>query len=1012
MKLKTRISKWILTLVGVATLNTPTALAASMSPILPLADHKSVSFLTDKALRDDDLTSAAPSDDGSAMQLATEVNELKRLGKKRTPAQNLRLVRALTMMSYFLSDVIHGHIESADKDQARSNLVEVRKSIGSVVDTAIKSKMPTTIEAQLEYLRAMARLSANQKLDDKTITKAKSLKGHAIQKLRLGLAMQSLNASRGNARSSLMNSLSAGSMKTPESSILVHLILAMDAAGLDSNLQKKHSTIPSYERHLRTGATKIRALSEADQARAQGTINRIWRTAEGNKIEWSRPPFDIKNSTDERLGFAIGERAALKSWERKDFASAIRNLDVIAIGLSGSPESLMFDERILIMKKAQFGKDQNAIPLDASLRRLTIKYDDQSVLGDGGEEKAGKAKVRFASEHRRFVQSELQSAKKPKTKSDVRARTIKIAQRFSDDAEDKNEKESVRAQIAEIYVLDRQYKLAVDILMDLALNGEPNRKVRHLKAAASAQSTLAKWPAKAPWDQAGRAPSSDKERLLDIYSQLSKDDASWHNTAHTGLLNIAMGNRDAAFQLWSAALEKTQANEHANRAAGLMMDTYAREKKWNELEAVSRLAMTHKLNALAGKKSISSHEMLGLALYEGGKSAMRSSDFKVAVTKLKEFTETYKSDKRRHDAVFVLAHAYHGNAQFPEALASLRMVVTQYPSSIHASESLYKGGFWSIESAKEDDAMFYHVKFLDRFGTESRASKVRASLVQVFEGRGMYADARSIYKQTLIAKGVANDKKLKAAVQMMLNEAKFGNEMRAASDADDVIKLAQGDAEALGLAYGVKVRFHAERGEFKKLGQIEAKLSSLDASNLSVSESLGASRYFMADHLSADAVKEIYNLEQTDPMGTLNRQFSNFQKMRGTFEGVCSAGESSFCAAAHHRIARIAESFVQSVEDLRINETLDPDSINAFKARKSSLVLSLAKISEDADEKALAISEKGQTMPEWTQQILWSSGTDGNFSQMTGKTGHAYIQYSPVMSSSTTETTEQSAEGN
>jgi|GEM_PF-1534290 len=1012
MKLKAKFSKWILTLAGVISLHSLQAMAAPLSPILPLADHKTVTFLTDKALRDDELAAAAPSDDGSALQLATEVNELKRLGKKRTPAQNLRLARSLTMMSYYLADVIKGQIESSNKDQARSNLVEVRKNIGAIVDAALKSNMPTTVEAQLEYLRAMARLSSNQKLDDKTITKAKSLKGQAIQKLRLGLAMQSLNSARGNARSSLMNSLSASAMQTPESAILVHLILAADAAGLDSNLQKKFPTIPAYARHLRTASSKIRALSEADQPRAQGVLNRMWRMAEGNKIDWSKPPFDTKNSTDERLGFAVGERAALQSWERKDFTSAIRNLDVIAIGLSGSPESLMFDERVLIMKKAQFAKDQNALPMDATLRRLTLKYEDQSVLGDGAEEKANKAKARFAAEHRRFVQSEIANAKKAKAKSDARARTIKIAQRYSDDAEDKNEKESVRAQIADIYVLDRQYKQAVDILMDLALNGEANRKVRHLKAAASAQSTLAKWPAQAPWNQVGRAPNADKERLLDIYGQLSKEEATWHHIAHTGLLNIAMGNRDAAFQLWSATLEKTQANDHANRAAGLMMDTYAREKKWNELEAVSRIGLARKLKAVAGKKSISSYDMLGLALYEGGKAAMSNSDFKVAVAKLKEFSESYKSDKRRHDAVFVLAHAYHGNAQFPEALASLRIVVTQYPSSVHASDALYKGGFWSIESAKEDDSMFYHGKFLERFGTEARASKVRASLVQVFEGRGMYADARAIYRQTLIAKTAAQDKKLKAAVKMMLNEAKFGNEMRASSDADEVIKLAQGDAESLGLAYGVKIRFHAEKGDFKKLGQIEAKLSSLDGTNLAVAESLGASRYFMADHLSVDAVKEIYNLEQTDPMGTLNRQYSNFQKMRSTFEGVCSTGESSFCAAAHHRIARIAESFVQSVEDLRINETLDPDSINAFKARKATLVITLAKISEDADEKALSISEKGQTMPEWTQQILWSSGADGNFSQLTGKTGHAYIQYVPAMSTTTSESSEQNAEEN
>jgi TolA-binding protein len=965
----------------------------NLAPVLPLPADRDTSFLLERALRDPALVSGMPSDESSAEQLAAEINQIK-----STPnADAASLAEAFARMSYFLADLAAGRIESSsDRARAQENLRSTQRNAARFAQSAEKSSKKPGARARMTYLRTVMNYLSNG-----STTGIKELGNNSLLSRPLQTRAHILNAQimmqTGSAkmRTDAIAKLRSRSGLDINAETHARLLLTLHAAGLGVKLNRSKAPEASYHAALTALSKRASDLNSSDQDKLVGLCLSIWRAADGAKIDWSRSPVALRAGSDTRMAAAIQERHALAMMSKNDFNGAAAKFESVSQAISGSPEALVIDQRILSIRQAAFAKSTNAAPYEKTLVRLQQKYSDSQILGSGGEARALKAKEQFAAQHLRLIQAEVKAAKNQNASSQRRSQSIGLASRFIENSDDKVLNERIQSDIAAIYVVNKQYRKGVDIYVDLSLNGNPEFKKTYLRNAIAAQSELATWPAQAPWDAYKAGNASERERLTDLYSQLSKLDSSWPILAHLGLLQVAAGDLQTAFASWTSALENSAAGAHPNQAAGMMMSHYARVKSWPSLENIARVSLKRKLSPVSMRKSVSAGEMLGLALFEGGKTLMAAKDYKSAAEKFSEFSDTYKNDKRRHESMYRLAFCYRGSSQFPESMATLKSMVQQYPNSQLIASALHQGGFWAMEQAMEEDAIYYHQNFLTRFGTDQRASKVRASLLQVYEGRGMYAQANGVYQQVTASKSAPIDRRIKAAVALMQSEDRYGNDARAVIYAEQVLKIARSDAESMGLAYGVMVRSYALNNQFKKIEVLEPKIASLDGSNLAVAEALGAARFYLAEFRSKDAVKEIFSLELKDPMATLNSQYNLFTKTKGTFDQVCSGGESSYCAAAMFKLARLAEDFVNSIEDLQINETLDPDSISSFKARKQSIMDSLATLSADYDDRAEKISRNGMTQPEWTQQILWSNSSDSNFNTLSSKGGHGYIQYQP-----------------
>ena len=75
--------------------------------------------------------------------------------------------------------------------------------------------------------------------------------------------------------------------------------------------------------------------------------------------------------------------------------------------------------------------------------------------------------------------------------------------------------------------------------------------------------------------------------------------------------------------------------------------------------------------------------MFGKGLFEGGKEALAKKDYKNAVTKLKEFTDRFKRDRRRDEGLYRLAFAYRGAGEHNSATKTMVAFTEQYLSLIH-----------------------------------------------------------------------------------------------------------------------------------------------------------------------------------------------------------------------------------------------------------------------------------------------------------------------------------------
>lgn len=985
---------------------------SGMGPVLPLsAPAFDLPFLTE-ATRDPSILNKKPETEGDASRLADELKEfradLTRAQGERAAELHEMAYQSAAALAYYFEDVLSGRIESAEnRASAPGNLATIRTMVvhhaGQAArllkSDAAKSRALFHVfatqyamgQGQAKAADSLAKLAAG-KMDSRLKSRAALIAG--LYKIDHGSASEKARAETTLKR--VVGSLPASGQ------VAVRLTLARSLAGLNRSGKRVAGSHASYRNHLAAAAQRAGALAPAHKDMALRAMIGIWRGAEGQGINYASVPFSMKAFAGALDTKAIIERSALQDWAKNNRPNAMKKYQTLSRGLTGNVMRGSIDLRILDMKRSVYVESRDPRPYEAALLAMSKAYLDPGLLGDGQEAKAKTVAAEVTRRHQVLVHGELARVVRAGVSSSERQKAIRMADAFLSTISDNAEIEDVKAKIAGVYAINKQHGKAVALYKELAETGNQANAKKYWALAIRSQTVLAAWSETVPWNGVKAGSLAEREELLLLYKKFGDADATnWFVAAHVGLLEINAGRDDAAYASWSEMLKKDVKGVHAANAAGTMLTAYKKASDWSNLEQLARLAIAGRMQPQYHGNTVLAVDMLALALLEGGKSALDQGQFAVAVTKLKEFVKNHAAAKNHDEGFFLLATAYRSNSQHPDAIKTLLAFVDRYPKSGYYRQALLNGGDWSSAMAYEENVMFFQNRFVVQFGNDPEAQRIRAGLTELYVGRSLYAEAIGVLSLTARAK-VEQSIQTDAMYQIMDLEERHGSMAQAAQAADRLIKDQGASDEAKAQALGLKARIAARDGRFDEVRSIESRLAAYSGGPQG-QEALGETRYLLAVSNSKLVTKRYFNLALKDPTTTLKQRFGAFSQVRTSFNRVCEAGTTSFCAPSMHQLARLSEEFMRSIEDIDVQNTLAKEVVDSFNKYKQSVMNDATATAEKSDGRAVHVISEGTTNPDWVQAVLWQNNADWNFERVSGEAGNGYIQWNEGAAASSAE---------
>ncbi|MBC7660758.1 MAG: hypothetical protein H7249_13765 [Chitinophagaceae bacterium] len=971
-------SKNILQVLTGLYLSLSAGLAFGMNPVLPLTKPSAEIPMLLEAVRDPDLAFEQISDDTEAQRLKGQCKtDAEALAKSEAPKKS-ELLEALmkthTRLSYFYEDVRAGRLPSTDRGDVNASIAFHRSEAS-------------------RYARELMKLKGDRAQPNYIVTMNLALGGDTS-----ALANPKLHKSVGKDRGHRLDFyalIKSGAKDSPALRKTLGLTMpALGASGQVSGNLYLARLEPQPAAALGRAVKAATKLARVDRENVIAYALALWTARSDGKPQYGKLPFDMTVHSDLAIARAIRERAAIQSSGNNPAALLAFYKSIVEVN-RGTPLLASVVERILELQEIEAGKSKNYLGYEKGLVASVELLSDKTAMGRGQEAATTAALGRVQQRYKSLVTGLIAASKSANATKPIRAQTIAIINTYVAGSSLPADRLPLRTELGRIYALNGQHAEAVRTFMDLKKDSSGPKAQEFLAMAISSQRVLAEWPVAAPWDGVPKKNAAARTALADMYEERFSASNNWDDLAQHGLLLINVNNTVKAYAAWTKNLEKNPQGPHAQLAAGMMMISYQAAHSWQKLEDLARLAIKSKMSPIFGRKSVDAFVMLSDALFEGGKEHFAAKRFAPASEKLAEFSKRFKKDGRRPEALFTLARSYHFDNKHPISVETLLALVTEYPNTNYLHDALLLGGDWTVPMAWEDQTIFFYQKFIERFAKDSRVPGIRLSLVELYLGRELFGNAVRLHASQVEDTKVAKADRLNSALAIMAIEERYGDAKYAIWGSNKAKELSGNDPVIVARGIGFDARRAVRSGDMNKIKGLEAALSKLNVKESSVSDTLAQLRFMIAEKQAAETKQEIFNLAQTDVQKTLTNQYNIFLKTQSAYDRVCSAGSTTYCGFAMLRLSDTTRNSLASIENLSIAQTLDEKSVRAFEAQKLSVISAISKASARADSIALGISEKGETTPEWSQEINVNN-SDSNLERSHGATGSGYVQWVPV----------------
>ncbi len=962
--------------------------AASWSPIIPLNVTSAIP-LAPESLRDPEIARQALTDDLYAQRAIEEKtameSELATAKAQRRIELLGDLYRHHAILVAFYEDLMSGRLQvQGNYGQVEGELQKTRHSLQNYAIEFARTTGDKKAQAHAFYHAAVAQYLSGNSVSIALLTRAQAKMSRPLQ-ARMSYLIALSQGQRIDRKQLAQLQASLRSL-SPAGRISAQLFIARLEAARNQ---------ASYKNRLAQAVRESRTFSGSDRERIAGYALGVWIGKERSRAQWAQAPISFKQNSDLEISKAVAERSVLQSTTKAQYAPAIRFYQAMIDQSRGTTRLVPLVDRMLDLEAAQYASQRSPAAYEKALVKSQQMLSREGILGAGHDDEAKSALGRVRQRHRTLVAQLIQTSKQPSASPTSRLASIRVAQNYLNGFASEDDKIPLRTNIAQLYVLNKQHAQAVEIYLALKADSQGADAQKFLLLAMRSQRVLAQWPDAAPWQGVPRGQADARTQLASMYEERLAASQNWDDRAHLGLLYLNLGNGEKSFKMWTDGLQKDPQHPQAQYASGMMLATYKQARQWQNLEDLSRIAIKLRLVPRFRNEALNPVVLLADALFEGGKEHFANSRFAESSKKLAEFTRLYKADPRRPEGLFVLGKSYHMDRKHPLSVETMYALVNEYPKSAFDHDALLLGGSWSKPMAWEDQTIFFYQRFADRYDRDPKAPGVRMTLVDLYMGRELYGNAVRAHSAQANDPQVAREDQIKSALAVMHIEERYGEAKQALIGANKAKELSGNNPLVVAEVLAFDARQAAAANDLNKIKAIEAQLASIGLNDRSVIEALALTRYILAEKLGELNKQEIFNLEQTDPYLTLNTQYAIFLKTKEAYEKVCAPGPSSYCGLGMMRLSETTRDSLKSIENLTIAQTLDAASVRKFERQKLAIIATISQTSARADSVALGISESGETLPEWSQEIVVNS-SEGSLTRSHGAIGNGYVQWLPV----------------
>lgn len=710
--------------------------------------------------------------------------------------------------------------------------------------------------------------------------------------------------------------------------------------GFDLRGRKVRGASSSYGSFLYKSAMLTEGYKGEIKDRVLSFIVNVWMQAEGEKIDWSKPPFSVQPLEGFAQMDAINERKAYRLFDAGQREEALEVFARLLPEYEESAELGKLTDRRLNMMFAVAQKSGNYDAYAQALHRAARDFKNANVMGPDAAEAAKKFSKRFHNVYQLFVLRSLKAAHAANAKAEARADAVKIGTLFVNLTDDRKEKARVLREIAEVQHLARDYAKAVESYLDVSKLVKPDQKIAYVGKAIDSQRMLAQWPKDPPWDKNLPGDEGQRKKLITLYQMTLKKKASdWRALAHMGLLHKANGSLQQAFKLWLPQLSDGTSDGNAQKAAGLMLVHYNGEKDWKDLTEAAQAIRKAKVSPTHQGKGLNVDVYLADGLYHSGEMDFKKRDYKGAIASYQAFRSLFEADKRIPEVLYKSGLAYAELKDQKKFAGSMRVVVSKHSSSPFAKDAIKKG----VELSKdESDKVYFLEASLKQFPNDPNTFALREQLAKLYTGLTMHEKALRVYEAAERDKNAKPEQKIIANLRILEISEKAKDNAAAVAAADRLIKTPRIGQSPLARAYAFNVKHYLRQKQADKVDEYTALAEKITARDKEASEALAEIRYITAARAVAKLPPAPDFKVITDPTKEITTQAVGLQEYKTKIDRVCELGDTPSCTMAKKDLSVAAQKVHDNVSAINLVQGETEKQFKDFESKKKILLQAIS----------------------------------------------------------------------